>query len=663
MDSESIRSQQWLTLTARAIVWLAVGGLSLGFALRVFTSEVELTDYFARNVVEMATRKSLLHWMCAGAVLSSCVGLGYLAVKPDDEQAPERLYNAARRLSPLYLAGFLPLLFHWQVWRNNDVTFLTLVGLCTFATWFTFRQLQATTPFAWESKVRESFVMAVAAVANRSPKLREKLPLYIVFGSTFAYIVYFSYYTLAFHHSVRSGYDLALENNLMWNLVHGGPFFKSSPLVGPVGTHFGYHATLFAFVMAPIYAIYPQVETLLVIQASLLGGAAIPLYFFARRHVGSSIACVLSVVFLLYPALHGANIFEFHYIPLGPIFLFSALAALDARRDIWAAIFVAITLTVREDVSAWVAVLGAYFLLSGRRPVAGVVLSAVGLAYFGLIKFVVMPRFATGGGESFTFIFEKLIPPGAKGFGGVLTTVVANPAYTLFTVLEVLKFVYVLQLLIPLAFIPLRYRLWKLLILPGFFFTLLSTDYSPTVSIHFQYSAHWIAFLFPATALALEELRRSAPTARLTLLAPVTAMILSTLAVSYQYGSILQKHTSFGGPIPYTFGVDDVGKKRRAAMDIIMGDLPADAKVSCSGFVTPQLSSRPDAYSMTLGIYDAEYIVFPTVASDFIGDERSKVTRLLQAGEFGLVSVHAPFALARRGAPTERNSAFLSSLR
>lgn len=663
MDPASMRSLHWLTLTAKSLIWLGIGGLSIGFALGVVGSNADLVEYFARNSLDAASRKSLLHQMVKVAALLDGVGLAYLALKFDDARAPERLYVAARRVSPIYLVGFLPLLRAWQVWKDQDVPFLLLAGLFAASVWFTFLQLKETEPFAWEIRVSESFRAAMASVAQRSPQLWANLPLYIVVAGTSAYILHFSHYTLSFHHSVRSGYDLALENNLMWNLVHGGPFFKSSPLVGPVGTHFGFHATLFAFVMAPIYALHPEVETLLVIQSCLLGGAAIPLFFFARRHVGAQMACVLAVTYLFYPALHGANIFEFHYLPLGSFFLFTALALFESKRDVWGAIVVAITLSVREDVSAWVAVLGAYFLLSGRRPIAGVVLSAVGLVYFGLIKFVIMPRFAEGGGESFTFIFEKLIPKGGKGFGAVLTTVIANPAYAVSTMVDVTKLVYVLQLFLPLAFIPIRYRLWKLFILPGFLFTLLSTGYLATVSIHFQYGAHWIAFLFPATALALGEMRQREPMQRFGLGPAVATLVLSMLAVSYQYGSILQKNTSFGGPIPYTFGMDSVGMQRRAAMDALKLDLPETGKVSCSAFVTPQLSSRADAYSMTLGIYDAEYIAFPTVAGDFIADERSTVTRLLRSGEFGVTSVHPPFALAKRGAPTDRNSGFLDSLR
>ena len=47
------------------------------------------------------------------------------------------------------------------------------------------------------------------------------------------------------------------------------------------------------------------------------------------------------------------------------------LYALDARRNIMAAVFVVLTLAVREDVAAGLAVVGGLLLLTGLRPNAG----------------------------------------------------------------------------------------------------------------------------------------------------------------------------------------------------------------------------------------------------------------------------------------------------
>ncbi|MGC4065223.1 MAG: DUF2079 domain-containing protein [Polyangiaceae bacterium] len=504
--------------------------------------------------------------------------------------------------------------------------------------------------------------LVLRALESDHPRLHRRLPFTLVGFGALSYALYFSYYTIAFHQAARTGFDMGIENNLMWNLVHGSrPLFKSSPIFGAHGTHFGNHATLFAFVMAPLYALYQDSETLLVIQSTLLGASAIPLFLFARRHVGPWPACVVAFAYLLYPPLHGANLFEFHYIPLGIFFLFSLLHLFQSRRDRLGAVIVLLTLSIREDVSAWVAVAGAYFLFMGRRPTLGIILGVIGCAYFATMKFVVMPKYG-GGGESFTFIFTKLVPEGGKGFASVLQTVFGNPAYTLKTLLDVSKLTYVGLLFLPVAFLPFRHPSWKFLFLPGFFFTLLSTEYGATVSMHFQYVAHWIAFLFPGVVLALARLQRRWGGPR-QVASPLLILTFSTALLSYQRGAVFQHNTSYGGPLYFTFGRDAQGEQRRAAVRALMRDLPAKAKVSASGFLVPQLSSRADAYSLPHTIDDAEYLAFPSVSADYIGNEQAMVERLLSTNQFGIVAVHPPFALAKRGASCGRNAEFLGQLR
>jgi len=142
--------------------------------------------------------------------------------------------------------------------------------------------------------------------------------------------------------------------------------------------------------------------------------------------------------------------------------------------------------------------------------------------------------------------------------------------------------------------------------------------------------------------------------------AAVGAMVLGLLACSYQYGSVLQTNTSYGGPIHYKFGINDEDRLRRHSLDAVLASLPKDAKVSSSGFTVAQVASRADDYSMTIGVFDADYLLFPSEPGDFIVNERQTVTDLLTRGTFGVVKVVPPFALARRGHPTQDNAALLA---
>ncbi len=649
-----------LSTSLRALALLGAAGLSLGFALAVTLTPLGSRSYFDENRLPVEVRHRVLGIMMGGCGAAIFAGVVYLLTNLSERGVAARLLHFTRRLAPLCLAGFVPILFRVEIWRGRDLPFLAMVLVFGWCVWMAVTASLRSGPFSWEDRLWRPFLLARDNALLAAPRFIRALPFVLVALGALAYACYFGYYTYCFYYSLRSGYDLGIYDSLLWNMLHGGSFFKTPPWVGPGRSHFGNHAEFFAYALLPFYAIKQNGGTLLIIQAVFLGTAAIPLYLVARRHIDRWPACILALSYLLYPALHGENLFEFHFLPLGPFLLWWAWYFLEVRRDRWAAVFVLLTLSCREDVSSWVAVLGAYFLVTGRRRKVGLALAIIGAAWCFTLKFVAMPR--VGGGESFTDIYKDLLPPHAKSFGAVVQTVLANPGYTMWTMAENSKLIYLLQILMPLAFIPFRRPIWLILCIPGFFFTILSTQYGPLISINFQYSAHWIAFFFPGVALGLEwmgrrDLQGGIPgLATVRRRAALIAMVAMALPTSYQFGAIFQKTNSWGGPIKYEFGVDSDGRRRHQAAERLVKHLPPRAKVSASGFTTPYISNRPDAYNMTLGIFDAQYIFFPSEASDFIVEERATVTRLLDSGEFGVVAVEPPFALARRGYSTALNA-------
>ena len=246
-------------------------------------------------------------------------------------------------------------------------------------------------------------------------------------GLFFFYASYFSFFTLRNHWNLRTAaFDMAIEDNVVFNAMRG-ELLKASPMFGPEGTHLGHHATFFAYVLVPFYALAPRAETLLIIQASLIGAAVIPLFLFARNRLGPYPAVLLAAMYVFYAPLHGANLYDFHYPPLGIGFVFWLAYLVDIGKYRWAVLPLLLSLSVREDMALSVFVLGAYFLLSGVKPRAGLALSIVGIGYFLFMKMAFMP-YIRDGAASFVWFYEKLRPEGGPGgFGGVLTTIAGNP--------------------------------------------------------------------------------------------------------------------------------------------------------------------------------------------------------------------------------------------
>jgi uncharacterized membrane protein len=571
------------------------------------------------------------------------------------------IHTLARRAAPIILLACLPTLFNWRLWNDREMPHLlyalAVVGLAKSLVRYSLEAplLSGDSPRGLNTLVLGlRNMLSDGACALRA--LPRYLPLVLVCVACLVYTVFFSYHTIVHHrNALSSSLDLGLEDNLVWNVWHRAPLFKSSPLGGPHSSHLGFHATWFSFVIAPLYALRPNAETLLIIQAFLFGSAALPLYLLGQRLVSRWLACLVALAYVLYPGLHGSNLYDFHYLPLGPFFLWFTVYFADKRRWVWMILCALLSLSVREDVAAGLAGLGGLFLLSGRRPAAGTVLMILGAVYFVFMKGVIM-RHAMGGGDAFVHQYKLLIPDDDNSFVGVVKTIISNPIFTLETLLERPKLVYLIQIMLPLAFIPLLrpIGLWASMI--GFVFTLLSTKYPPQIMISFQYTAYWTAQLFPAVLLNLRWVDRVAAlngrAGAAWKWSWITALIIGTLAMSYQYGALIQHNTSWGGFGPYHFGTDVSDLKRRADLKPLLKLIPPTAKVVACENVVPQLSNRPDAYTLRLSVYDADYILFHVPSPQF---ERENVLDALQSRRFGILKESGEYALAKRGYSTADN--------
>ncbi len=495
---------QRLSRLARALGLATLEAASVGLGFWAVISPSAVPGYTRQNAAPAPSRHYTVLDMGAGVAVAMVIIAATFAWKR--RQGLDVVERLVRRASPLALAGLLPFLFDVRLWDGRELEFLLLAAALGFGAWASARAVFETAPVFPGIAGRGRALLARARARLARPFARLDAPLLVAVAGACAYAVYFSAITIENHRNLGTcSFDLGLEDNLMWNLVHGAPIFRSTPFDGPTGTHLRNHATFFSYVLAPIYALAPRPETLLAVQAALMGGAAVPLQLYARRHVPAWTATLVALLYLVYAPLHGANLYDFHYLPLGVFFLWLVLYAVEAQRRVLAVVASVLALSVREDVACCLGVVGLYLLLTGSAARAGAVLAAVGTGYFLVMKLGVMPHFGNGS-ESFVNQYSGLVPPEGHGFGSVLETVVGNPVFTGNAILERDKLTYLLQLFVPLLFVPLARRIGLLLVLPGFLFTLLSTGYAPLNQISFQYTSYWTAFVFIGVVLGLERL-------------------------------------------------------------------------------------------------------------------------------------------------------------
>ena len=653
----------YLSQIARGIALLLGAGACFGIATWEVVFRDRLPTYIQSNEIEPFARKLLLLFGGVGVAFPLIAIAVYLWIhRTRRVDAARQIESTAWKLSPLCVSIAVPMLFQWQIWKGRDIQFLVIAALAALvAQKLFYRSFEEPPLFRATSG---PIALARQRIANALDRSSAWLPWVVVIALFFFYASYFSFYTLRNHWNLRtSAYDMGIEDNVVFNAMRG-ELLKASPIFGPEGTHLGHHATFFAYLLVPIYAIAPRAETLLIIQATLIGAAVIPLFLFARNRLGPYQSASIAAMYVFYAPLHGGNLYDFHYPPLGIGFVFWLAYLVDIGKYRWAVIPLLLSLSVREDIALSVFVLGAYFLLSNVRPRAGLALSLIGIGYFLIMKMGVMPYFRDGK-STFVWYYEKLVPKGGPGgFGGVLATIFGNLGYTVGTLLEAEKVKYFLQVMVPFVFLPFRRSIGLVFLLPGLLMTLLATR-SALYNIGFQYTTHWALEMFLATVVVLTMIKE--PTqlgdqhGETRVRSWLMALALAMAATSYQHGAILQHNTARGGFSAFKFERTEKDIERYEQLMSLCALIPPEAKVGGTEVTLSHVSNRPDAYTIRfLGIQDAEYILFQ---SSIGGADLEHIYPVVSDGTFGVVEVAGSFILAKRGHPSELNAETVKRLR
>jgi uncharacterized membrane protein len=484
-----------MAVVLRALTLLGLMGASCALFVQELIGDW-VRPFVASNSMALRDRRELMIWMGVGAVVA--IGAGLLVWWRKDAR---RLRRLSHLLCPLILIGVGPQLWDSGAWTNT-LNVAIVLGACVLLAERLFRiALEAAAERPDGAAEAEDDADPPWWREILPPRVRRWLPPLLVLAAAIGYGVYFSIFTLRMHGRFQTyNFDLGQYDNIFWTTLHGYPL-RDTPLgLTRNWSELRNHAELSVFFFLPFYALKPAASTLLIMQSVTLGLGAIPIYRFAARRLPRAYAVLIAFAYLFYPAMHGMQFYDFHMQPMASTFVLFVIDFLDERRWWLCGIAFAVAITCREDISVGLAILGAFLMLSGHRVVAGLVISVVASLYFVVMRFFIMPSF---GGWGFQDIYKDLFPPGAPNFGGVIATLISNPIFTLTTLLTSEKLRYALQILVPVAFLPLRRPYLAVSLAAGSIFTLLTTKYAPTIDIAFQYSAHFFPYVFSAVTLAI----------------------------------------------------------------------------------------------------------------------------------------------------------------
>lgn len=602
---------------------MALAGASLGMALGLLRPG--LAALVLSNAVSAPARQAILLGTLAGAAL----GWGGAFVLSRRPGGLDRLGVYARLAAPFTLVGLLPPFFSRAGW-TDELAFSIALATLVLALERLVR-LQATVwPAAGAMPVLATArAWAGRAAARISPRVRRWGPAAVVGLAAVAYAAYVIFFTIRNHRHFNTwDYDLGQLDNQFWNALHGHPF-RCTPLIrGGNWSELRNHAEFAVFPLLPFYALAPRAETLLVLQALLIASGAVPIYRFAARRLAPGWAVTLALAYLLYPPLQAANFFDFHFQPIAAAFILWMIDAFDQERTWSFVVFFALALACREDISIDLACFGLFLILVGRRVYAGILIVEVAVTYFIFMRFVIMPLVGAWG---FADFYRGLYPPGEQGFGSVVKTMLTNPVFTFRSLLTGDKLRYLLQILTPVAFLPLRRSPLWLAVVPGLYFTVLTTGYSPATQISYQYCGHFVAFIFPAAALALAAYGRSGD-GRARRTAAALALIAATLIATARWGGIPPRAAFASGYGTVRFDPVTPAESDKARwLRELAAEVPPDAKLAVSNRELAHLSNRLDCYGLMEGYEGSDAIIYVPGGSPF--DEK-EAARALASGRY-----------------------------
>lgn len=431
------------------------------------------------------------------------------------------------------------------------------------------------------------------------------IPPLLVLALWAGYGWFFSRLSITNHHALNSRtIDLGYYDNIFYQSIHGKALGCSFIRAGYHGSA---HFDPILVLLSPLYLFYPHAEFLLVLQSVWLGAGVVPVYLVTKLKTGSRYAgLLLGLAFVAYPALHGANMYEFHSLTLvtTPVLWLLYFFEAGHKKRYWLAFVVC--LLCREDVPLLLCFVGLYEVATGRAdgPRTGWLTVALSVAYFAVVKAFFMTSagiFMTGkDAYSFAYYYDSLIP-NQTGLNGLVLSLLTNPIFAVKTMFEEPKIVFLVQLFLPLAFLPFFARRGRAMLVYGLLFCLLASR-GAVYSIAFQYTAVLIPIAFVLTPMALRQIEESGLPPRLGLdgsrlsRALLGATLVATLLVSWKFGGFVENAAFRGGFSRVTRTLTEDQKKTYAWVRQASAQIPRAAVVETTNRVGPHVSNRKAAY-------------------------------------------------------------------
>jgi uncharacterized membrane protein len=437
----------------------------------------------------------------------------------------------------------------------------------------------------------------------------------------------------------------------IWNTLQGR-FFHQTNQPG-VTNRLSLHVEPILLPISLLYLIYSGPEILFLVQSVVVALGALPVYGLARRKLNSeALALIFALAYLMFPAIQGANLLDFHAVTLAPTFLLAAFYYLEERRAGRFALFAGLAVATKEDMTLLVLMIGLYaWLINGQRRL-GLVTVLLGLLWAYLAVFVIPPALA-GTDNIHWGRYEHL---GQSPLDIVLNLGRAPQRYV-DHLQAVQALTYFRQLLTPTAFLALLNPLTLGLALPSFGLNLLS-NFPPMQRVNsLIYAAPTVPAVMISSIYGAANLKQGLIWLGRKLPPAYDRFPLSQIAHGLLGGLVLAASLFYQAQYGYLpgggqfRGWEEITEHHRR-LDRLLAQIPPQAAVSAHDRLDPHVSQRESLYIFDR-IEDADHIVLDVTEDSWPLHPvalRHRVLDLL-VGDFAIVDAYDGYLLLARDRP------------
>ncbi|MET0563973.1 MAG: DUF2079 domain-containing protein [Gaiellaceae bacterium] len=417
-----------------------------------------------------------------------------------------------------------------------------------------------------------------------------------------AYAAGFSALSILRHRAFSTGrFDLGNMVQAVWSTAHGHPL-QITGLRGDQISRLGAHFDPILAAFAPLWLAWPSPDMLLVAQAVAVALGALPVFWLARKHLGSDrVALGFALAYLIYPPTQWLTLNEFHPVALACPLLLYAIWFLDEGRLVPFAACAIVAATTKEEIALVVAGLGIWYALAHGRRWTGAAVAAAGVAAALIAIEVVIPHFNRAGTSSF---FTRYSEVGSTP-GGIVHTALTDPWKIVTTAATGRGLGYLAQLVLPLALLVVLAPLALIAVVPELAVNLLSAATTQT-SIRFHYTAGLIPVLIAAAVFGAKRLPPRIPVA--------TIVVVTALAANYLLGPAPLWRYFPGGEQHQAHAADVSEHDRIAARALRL--IPPHAVVSATNSLGAHLSARRRVLSFPY-LQDAQWVAADETAPGY----------------------------------------------